>query len=70
LLKSLPDYRPEIEREKSYFNKLLTPYAEFLVGLARYRASNKPGAENTTDDQWQAIAGVAKRLTPRFDIAV
>jgi hypothetical protein len=23
LLKSLPDYRPEIEREKSYFNRLL-----------------------------------------------
>jgi hypothetical protein len=46
----------------------LTPYAEFVVGFARYRASNKPGAENTTDDQWQANAGVAKRITPRFDL--
>jgi hypothetical protein len=46
----------------------LAPYAEFLVGFARYRASTKPGAENTTDDQWQTNAGVAKHMTPRFDL--
>lgn len=46
----------------------LTPYAEFMVGFARYRASNAPGAENTTDEQWQTNAGVSRGLSVHLDI--
>jgi hypothetical protein len=46
----------------------LAPYAEFLVGFDRYRASTQPGVQNTTDEQWQANVGVAKRMTPWFDL--
>ena len=46
----------------------LTPYAEFMVGFARYRASDEAGAENTTDDQWQTNAGVSRQISSHLDI--
>lgn len=48
----------------------LTPYGEFLVGFARYNTTyvaNQIGA--TTDSQIQINAGLAKRVTPRWDIS-
>jgi len=49
----------------------LIPYGEFLVGFARYNSNyvqNQMLA--TTDSQIQVNAGVAKRLTPRWDVSV
>jgi hypothetical protein len=46
----------------------LNPYVEFMVGFARYRATTVATAQNTTDDQWQANAGVARPISPRFDV--
>ena len=46
----------------------LTPYGEFNVGFARYRAANGQPSFSTTDDLWQAEMGVSKQLTPRFDV--
>jgi hypothetical protein len=44
------------------------PYAEFMIGLARY---NNPALGNpATDSTFQVNAGLAKRLTPRFDMVV
>jgi len=45
----------------------LAPYAEFMVGFARYNNPNHGGA--TTDSTIQANAGVTKRVSPRWDIA-
>jgi len=47
----------------------LTPYGEFLVGFARYNTNyvkNQIGA--TTDSQIQINGGLAKRVTPRWDV--
>jgi hypothetical protein len=43
----------------------LTPYAEFMLGFARYNNPNNGGA--TTDSTIQVNAGVAKRVSPRWD---
>jgi len=49
----------------------ITPYAEFLVGFARYNNTiytyQPMGA--TTDSQIQINGGVAKRVSPRWDIS-
>ncbi len=42
------------------------PYAEFMVGFARYNDPTNFGA--TTDSTFQANAGLGKQLTPHFDI--
>ncbi len=48
----------------------LTPYAEFLVGFARYNSTNVANQIGpTTDSQIQVNGGVAKKLTPRWDVA-
>jgi len=46
----------------------LSPYAEFAVGFARYRSGTTAGPANSTDNQWQVEGGLAKRLSPRFDV--
>jgi len=49
----------------------ITPYGEFLVGFARYNNTiytNQLGA--TTDGQIQVNMGVAKKVSPRWDVAV
>jgi hypothetical protein len=50
----------------------LTPYGEFLVGFARYNNAiytyQPMGA--TTDGQIQINMGVAKKVSPRWDISV
>jgi hypothetical protein len=43
----------------------ITPYAEFLVGFARYNNPNNGGA--TSDSTIQVNMGVLKRLSPRWD---
>jgi len=48
----------------------LSPFAEFMVGFARYRASTLAGALNTTDNQWQVNGGVSKRISSRFDVVL
>jgi hypothetical protein len=44
----------------------LTPYAEFMVGFARYNNANNGGA--TTDSTIQVNAGISKRVSPRWDV--
>jgi hypothetical protein len=45
----------------------LSPFAEFLVGFARYN----DGANNaTTDETFQTNAGVTKRVSKRWDTVV
>ena len=50
----------------------LTPYGEFLVGFARYNNTiytyQPMGA--TTDGQIQVNMGVAKKVSPRWDVSV
>jgi hypothetical protein len=52
----------------------LAPYGEFMLGFARFHGNAATavynGANNnqTTDGIWQANAGVAKRLSPRWDL--
>jgi hypothetical protein len=42
------------------------PYAEFMIGFARY---NDPARQDsTTDATMQINGGVSKQLTPRFDV--
>jgi len=43
----------------------ITPYAEFLVGFARY---NDPTHNGPTDSTFQTNAGLTKRLTKRWDV--
>jgi len=48
----------------------LTPYGEFLVGFARYNNNYFPGQIGaTTDSQIQINGGLAKRVSPRWDIS-
>jgi len=44
----------------------ISPYGEFLVGFARYNSGAIGGS--TTDSTIEINAGVAKRLTPHFDL--
>jgi len=44
----------------------LAPYAEFMVGFARYNDPTNQGV--TTDSTFQVNAGVGKRISPRFDL--
>jgi opacity protein-like surface antigen len=44
----------------------ISPYGEFLVGFARYDSGAVGGS--TTDSTIQVNAGVAKKLTSRFDL--
>jgi hypothetical protein len=48
----------------------LTPYAEFLVGFARYNNSiyTYQPMGPTTDGQMQINGGIAKRVSPRWDV--
>ena len=46
----------------------LNPYAEFMVGFARYRASTTANAQNTTDNQWQVNMGVSRPVSSRLDV--
>jgi len=48
----------------------LSPYAEFLVGFARYRASTNAGSQNTTDNEWQCNIGLSRQLSSRMDASV
>ena len=48
----------------------LTPYANLMVGFARYRDSSLVGALNTTDNQWQTGGGVSREISSRFDVVV
>ncbi|HZL26331.1 MAG TPA: outer membrane beta-barrel protein [Acidobacteriaceae bacterium] len=45
----------------------LAPYAEFMVGFARYNNPNNGGP--TTDSTIQVNGGVTKRVSPRWDVA-
>jgi hypothetical protein len=49
----------------------LTPYGEFLVGFARYYNGLYPYEPKgpTTDSQIQINGGIAKKVSPRWDIA-
>lgn len=48
----------------------LTPYGEFLVGFARYNTTIYPAQNGaTTDSQIQVNVGVAKQVSPRWDIS-
>jgi len=48
----------------------LTPYGEFLVGFARYNNTYFPGQIGaTTDGQIQVNAGLAKKVSSRWDIS-
>ena len=49
----------------------LTPYGEFLVGFARYNNSiyKYEPMGSTTDGQIQINMGVAKKVSPRWDIS-
>jgi hypothetical protein len=44
----------------------LVPYAEFMVGFARYNDPTNQGL--TTDSTFQVNAGVSRRITPHFDL--
>jgi len=44
----------------------ISPYAEFLVGFARYNNPNEGGA--TTDSTIQIEGGVAKRISAHWDV--
>jgi opacity protein-like surface antigen len=48
-----------------------TPYGEFLVGFARYNNSiyTYEPMGSTTDGQIQVNGGVAKKVSPRWDIS-
>jgi len=47
----------------------VTLYGEFLVGFARYNSTNIPNQIGpTTDSQIQVNPGIAKRVSPRWDI--
>jgi hypothetical protein len=48
-------------------HKTLTPYAEFMVGFARYNDSH---GYSSTDNTFQINGGIAKQITPRLDIAL
>lgn len=48
----------------------LRPYGEFMLGFARYRPGSASGAENTTDNQWQANVGISRQLTSRLDVVL
>ena len=42
----------------------ISPFAEFMVGFARYNDSH---GLSTTDNTWQANGGATKYLSPRWD---
>lgn len=44
----------------------LSPYGEFMLGFARYNSGQASGS--TTDATIQLNAGLAKRVSPRFDV--
>lgn len=44
----------------------LSPYGEFMLGFARYNSGQVHGS--TTDATIQLNAGLAKRVSPRFDV--
>jgi len=53
-----PRFAFEMKRMK------LSPFAEFMVGFARYNDSH---GLSSTDNTWQANGGATKQLSPRWD---
>jgi hypothetical protein len=50
--------------------KRVEPYAEFLVGFARYNSGLGQPTSSTTDSQVDGVFGLDLRLTQRFDYRV
>jgi hypothetical protein len=48
----------------------LTPYGEFMVGFARFNSTYNFISGKTTDAELQVNAGVAKRVSPRWDVSL
>jgi len=44
----------------------LAPYAEFMIGFARYNDPTNQGV--TTDSTFQVNTGLGRRISPRFDL--